>query len=96
MFRWLVAGCVGRYQFSSDQSSFGERHKTVLEDACWQQAENNAQHINLAELDAVLKNINLALQWQGKVLHMKTYSVCIYHWVSDTNWQNASAYQDSK
>ena len=61
-----------------------ERHKIVLEDACWLQLENNTQHINLAKLDAVLKGINLALQWQCKVLHVKTDSVCVHHWVSDT------------
>lgn len=47
-----------------------ERHRTVLEDACWLQPENNAQHINLAELDTILKGINLALQWQSQVLHL--------------------------
>ena len=72
-----------------------ERHKTVLEDACWPWPENDAQHIKLAELDTVLKGINLALQWQCKVLHVKTDSVCMHHWVLDTNWENASTYQSS-
>ena len=61
-----------------------EGHETVLEDAYWLQPENNAQHINLIALDTVLKGINLALQWQSKVLHMKTNSVCVYIWVSNT------------
>ena len=61
-----------------------ERHETVLQDACWVRNENDTQHINLAELDTVLKSINLALQWQCKVLHLKTDSVCVHHWVLDT------------
>ena len=61
-----------------------ERHEAVLEDACWLRPENDAQHINLAELDAVLKGINLALQWQSRVLRIKTDSARMYHWVSDT------------
>ena len=61
-----------------------ERYETVLEDACWPQPENNTQLINLAELDTVLKGISLALQWQCKVLHVKTDSVCAHYWVSDT------------
>ena len=61
-----------------------ERYEAVLEDACWLRPENDTQHINLAKLDAILKGINLALQWQSKVLHIKTVSVCMYHWVSDT------------
>lgn len=56
----------------------------VLEDACWLRPKDDAQHINLAKLDAMLKGINLALQWQSKTLHLKTDSICVYHWVSDT------------
>ena len=58
-----------------------EWHKAVLEDACWLCPENDAQDINLAELDTVLKGINLALQWQSRMLCIKTDSVCVYHWV---------------
>ena len=61
-----------------------EWRETVLEDACWLRPKADTQHINLPELDAVLKGINLVLQWQGKVLHVKTDSVCVYHWISDT------------
>ena len=61
-----------------------ERHEVVLEDACWLRPENDAQHINLVELDAVLTGINLTLQWQSRVLRIKTDSACVYHWVSDT------------
>ena len=49
-----------------------ECHETVLGDAYRLLPENDAQHINFVELDAVLKGVNLALQWQSKVLHMKT------------------------
>ena len=56
-----------------------ERHEILLEDACRLRPENDAQHINVAELDAVLKGINLALPWQCKVLHLKTDSVCVHH-----------------
>ena len=46
---------------------------------------NDAVHINLAELEAVLKGINQALQLGGvKKLHMLTDSLCTYHWVLDT------------
>ena len=36
---------------------------------------NNAAHINLAEL---------ALHWGVKILHVRTDSLCVNHWVSDT------------
>ena len=60
-----------------DASSFAtdvelEQFGTVLEDACWFHSTNHAQHINLVELDATLKGLNLALQWQAKVVHLHT------------------------
>ena len=72
-----------------------ERHETVLEDACWLRPENDAQHINLAELDAMLKGINLALQWQCKVLHVKTDCVHALLGIGHSDWENSSAYQFS-
>ena len=56
----------------------------VFEDACWLPPANDAQYINLAELDAALKGINLVLQWKCKVMHLKTDSVSVYHWLVDT------------
>ena len=44
---------------------------------------NDAQHIKLTELDVVLKGINLALQRQTKVMHLKIDSVSVYHWLLD-------------
>ena len=54
-----------------------ERDDIVFEDACWLRPANEAQHINLAELDAALKGINLALQWKCKVMHLITDSVSV-------------------
>ena len=56
----------------------------VFEDVCWLRPTNNAQHINLAELDAALKGINLVLQLKCKVMHLKTDLVSVYHWLEDT------------
>ena len=61
-----------------------ERNGMVIEDACWLRPINNAQHINLAELNAALKGINLALKWEATVLHLVTDSVCVHRWISDT------------
>ena len=35
----------------------------VAEDVTWLREKNNYNHINVAELDAVLKGINLAIKW---------------------------------
>ena len=55
----------------------------LIEDACWLQPAHEDKHINLAELDAMLKGINLALQWKATVLHLKTDSACVHQWVTD-------------
>ena len=47
-------------------------------------ASNDMQHINLIELDAMMKGINLALQWQAKVVHLYTESACMYQWLMNT------------
>ena len=55
----------------------------IIEDACWLWPENDSRHINLAELDATLKGVNLALQWQAKVVHIVTDSACVHRWITD-------------
>ena len=45
---------------------------TVVEDACWLHPEKDSQHINLAELDAIIKGINLAIFWKMTTLHLFT------------------------
>lgn len=50
----------------------------IVEDACWLCLAGDAKHINLAELNAMIKGINLTLQWQMTVLHLVTNSVCIH------------------
>lgn len=55
----------------------------VIEDGCWLRPTNDSSHINLAELDALLRGVNMALAWKMKVLHVKTDSATVYHWISD-------------
>ena len=55
----------------------------IAKDACWLRPENDSRRINLAELDATLKGVNLALQWQARVLHIVTDSACVHRWITD-------------
>ena len=61
-----------------------ETNGTVIEDACWLRPINDAQHINLAELDTSLKGINFPLQWEATVLHLVTDLACMHWWISNT------------
>ena len=55
-----------------------EHNGAAVEDASWLRKERDMLHINLAELDAVLKSVNLALMWKATVLHLHTDSACAY------------------
>ena len=55
-----------------------------VEDACWLHPEKDSQHINLAELDAIIKGVNLAILWKTTPVHLFTDSACVHKWISDT------------
>lgn len=56
---------------------------TVVEDTCLLRPEKDSQHINLAELDAIIKRVNLAILWKVIILHLFTDPACVHKWVSD-------------
>ena len=56
----------------------------IIEGASWLRPVHADKHINLAELDAVLRGINLALHWKASVIHLRTDSACVHRWISDT------------
>ena len=74
---WVDASCVAT-------GVALETNGMVIEDACWLRPTNDTQHINFAELDAALKGVNLALQWEATELHLVTDSACMHRWIFDT------------
>ena len=75
-----VSVCKRQYIKLIGRDNSGE---SLIEDACWLRLASEDKHNNLAELDAMLRGINLALQWKVTVLHLKTDSACVHRWVSD-------------
>lgn len=59
-----------------------EANGNIIEDACWLR-QNERSHINHAELDAVLRGVNLAVAWKMKRLVLITDSKTVYHWIQD-------------
>ena len=53
-----------------------------IEDACWLRRDESS-HINIAELDAAIRGINLAVAWGMKSLDLRTDSVNVHRWISD-------------
>ena len=56
-------------------------NKTTMEDATWMRKREDHNYINVAEWEASLKGVNLALKWGFKVVHILTDSAAVYNWV---------------
>uniref|UniRef100_A0A5S6QAW3 RNase H domain-containing protein n=1 Tax=Trichuris muris TaxID=70415 RepID=A0A5S6QAW3_TRIMR len=54
----------------------------IVEDAAWLRSDE-AGHINMAELDTVIKGLNLAISWGMKNIEMMTDSATVHRWISD-------------
>ena len=83
--RWDVAGTEATVWVDASSLALGvvvEVDGNVIEDATWLRAED-AFHINMAELDAMIKGVNMALEWQMEILHLRTDSLTVFHWISD-------------
>ncbi|KFD45928.1 hypothetical protein M513_13213 [Trichuris suis] len=44
---------------------------------------DEARHFNMAELDAVIKGLNLALTWKMKTVELMTDSATVHRWIDD-------------
>lgn len=56
----------------------------VVEDAAWLRKKNDPGHINIAELDAVVKGLNLALKWGLLEIEVMTDSMTVLRWLNTT------------
>ena len=54
----------------------------LIEDAAWLRKVSDCAHINVSELDAVLKGMNLALKWNLTEIEVMTDSVTVLHWLN--------------
>ena len=58
-----------------------EMNGVAVEDAAWLRKKEDFNHINVAELEAVLKGIILALKWGLQDVELKTDSATVVGWV---------------
>ncbi|XP_043231549.1 uncharacterized protein LOC122386434 [Amphibalanus amphitrite] len=83
--RWDVTGDEGVVWVDASSLAIGavlEMEGTIVEDACWLR-KNPETHVNLAELDSVVRGINLSLAWNLKKVTVVTDSKTVYHWLTD-------------
>ena len=56
----------------------------VVEDAGWLRPESKATaHINIAELDAALSGVNMAVAWGISNIDLRTDSATVRKWIDD-------------
>ena len=83
--RWDVHGYDGVVWVDASSLVIGavlEINGCIVEDACWL-LKNSDTHINLEQLDTVVRGLNLALSWNLKNVTIMTDSRTVYHWLSD-------------
>uniref|UniRef100_A0A5S6QMC4 RNase H domain-containing protein n=1 Tax=Trichuris muris TaxID=70415 RepID=A0A5S6QMC4_TRIMR len=83
--RWDVTGETGKVWVDASGIAIGVAVKiggSIVEDATWLRSDD-ARHINMAELDAVIRGLNLALAWGLEDLEILTDSATVHRWVSD-------------
>ncbi|XP_065667190.1 uncharacterized protein LOC136087678 [Hydra vulgaris] len=83
---WAVCGDEGKVWVDASSLAMGaliQVGETTVEDATWLRKVTSDIHINMAELDAVIRGMNMALMWKLKKVTVFTDSVTVLHWVSD-------------
>ena len=53
----------------------------IVEDASWLRKGDDVAHINVAELDAVIKGINIAIKWNLTTITVRTDSATVQSWL---------------
>ena len=53
----------------------------IVEDAAWLRKKHDAAHINVAELDAVIQGLNMAIRWKLQKIHVLTDSATVRGWM---------------
>jgi hypothetical protein len=54
---------------------------SIVEDASWLRKVDDSSHINMSELDAVIRGISLCLRWNVRQFTIKTDSATVFGWL---------------
>ena len=60
----------------------------VIEDGCWLRGINDVSHINLAELEAVIKGVNMAVSWNFKNIEIRSDLATVCMWLNSISFKN--------
>lgn len=84
--RWCVLSAEnGRVWCDASSLALGcalEIDGAIVEDGSWLRKKDDGAHINMAELDSVLKGVNLAAKWKVRNLQVMTDSATVFGWMN--------------
>ena len=78
----------------TDASSLGlgvalEVDGSIVEDASWLRKKSDYSHINVAELEAVARGVNLAIAWGFKTFTLAVDSLTVVNWVTNVIYKRS-------
>lgn len=82
--KWTNKSEVGRVWCDASSLAIGcalEVDGAMVEDGAWLRKQEDGSHINMAELDSVMKGLNLAVKWGMKELEIMTDSATVFSWL---------------
>ena len=85
--KWYISG--PEFDVWVDASSLAtgvslEHDGAAVEDATWLRKGRDTQHINLVEVDAVLKGVNMVLMGKATRLQLHSDSACVHKCITAT------------
>ena len=78
---WSVSSVKLNVWCDTSQIAYGvalERKKQIIENGGWLRKADDGTHINLAELNAVIKGVNLAMKWGAGDITIFTDFAAVY------------------
>ena len=84
-FIWSASSGKLNVWCDASQIAYGvalERKNQIIEDGAWLRKADVGTHINLAERNAVIKGVNLAMKWGAGDITIFIDSAAVYSWLS--------------
>ena len=84
--KWSIESSLPEWNLWCDVSNLAvgvvlEQGGEVIEDRCWMRPKSEHRHINVAELDAVIKGLSMCVDYNLKSVTVKTDSKTVHGWL---------------
>ena len=89
--RWDAMAKEGKIWCDASSLAVGcalEINGSIVEDASWLRKKEDGSHINMAELDSVLKGLNLGVKWELQKIEIITDSATVFSWLNSALFES--------